>query len=127
MVIPRWLKLSDCTAVATADGQHAIDLYTQAMAAGTPFQALILDLTIPGGIGGQDVIKAILAIDPKAKAIASSGYTDGSVMSNFADYGFKGVLSKPYTEAQLRDVLRKVLTEQNPPLNSMEGAAPSAP
>jgi PAS domain S-box-containing protein len=127
MVIPRWLTLSGCTVEVTADGHHAIDLYKQAMAAGTPFHALILDLTIPGGMGGQDVIKAILAIDPKAKAIASSGYAEGSVMSSFAAYGFKGVIAKPYTEEQLREVLKKVLTEQNPPLNSMEGAALSAP
>ncbi|MEI6167604.1 MAG: PocR ligand-binding domain-containing protein [bacterium] len=127
MVIPRWLMQSGCNVEVTADGQHAIDLYKQALAAGTPFQAMILDLTIPGGMGGQEVIKAILAIDPKARAIASSGYAEGPVMSDYAAYGFKGIIAKPYTEDQLRDVLRKVLTEQNPPLNSMEGAAPSAP
>ena len=115
IVIPRWLKLSGCSVEVTPDGQHAINLYKQALEAGAPFQAMILDLTIPGGIGGQDVIKAILTIDPTAKAIASSGYAEGTVMSNYAAYGFKGIIAKPFTEDQLRDVLRKVLTEQNPP------------
>lgn len=109
MVIPHWLKQMGCFVETASDGQQAIDLYKQSLNAGTPFDVLILDLTIPGGIGGLEVIKTILAIDPNAKAIASSGYSEGAILSNYAFYGFKGVLAKPYTEAQLHEVLGLVL------------------
>jgi len=99
-----------CLVETSADGRQTLELYQQALKAGTPFDVLILDLTIPGGIGGQEALKAILAMDPHAKAIVSSGYAEGPVMSNFPFYGFKGVLVKPYTESQLHDVLKQVLS-----------------
>jgi len=96
--------------VATArDGQQAIARYQQALAAGTPFDVVIMDLTIPGGIGGKEAIKDILALDPHARAIVSSGYADDPVMANYADYGFKGIAAKPYTLSELRHVLQQVL------------------
>jgi len=110
LVIPRWLNRMGCLVETSADGRQTIELYQQALKAGTPFDVLILDLTIPGGIGGQEALKAILAMDPHAKAIVSSGYAEGPVMSNFPFYGFKGVLVKPYTESQLHDVLKQVLS-----------------
>jgi CheY-like chemotaxis protein len=109
MVVPRWLKRAGCSVVAAADGQQALTLYKQALNDGVPFDVGILDLTIPGGIGGVEVAKAVLAFQPEARLIASSGYADGAVMSNFAAYGFKGVIAKPYTEDQLREVLDKIL------------------
>ncbi|MEI7880110.1 MAG: ATP-binding protein [bacterium] len=114
MVIPRWLNRMGCLVETSADGRQAIELYKQALKAGTPFDVLILDLTIPGGIGGQEVLKEILAMDPHAKAIVSSGYAEGPVMSNFPFYGFKGVLVKPYTETQLEELVAKVAAS-NPP------------
>ena len=68
-----------------------------------------MDLTIPGGFGGKDVIGKLLLIDPNVKAIVSSGYSNDPVMSNFADYGFKGVVAKPFMQVQMRNVLSKVL------------------
>ena len=70
---------------------------------------MILDLTIPGGLGGQEVLKQILAMNPGAKAIVSSGYAEDSVVSNYSQYGFKGGIAKPYTEPQLWAVLTLVL------------------
>ena len=78
--------------------------------AGVPFDLLLLDLTLPGGMGGQAVLKEILLIDPDAKAIVSSGFIHEHVTSSPAFKGFKGVLSKPYTEIQLLEVLEQVLT-----------------
>ena len=97
-------------AVATAPGGHeALAMYRQAMADGAPFDVVIMDLTVPGGIGGKDAIKAFLAMDPQAKAIVSSGYADDPVMANYADYGFKDIAIKPYTPNELRTVLARVL------------------
>ena len=96
--------------VATApDGQEALGLFQGALEAGTPFDAVILDLTIPGGIGGKDVVKALLALDPDVLAIVSSGYAEDPVMADPAAYGFKGAAAKPYTAEALRAVVARVL------------------
>ncbi len=98
--------------VATAPGgREAIAMYQQARAAGAPFDVVIMDLTIPGGIGGKEAIKDILALDPQARVIVSSGYADDPVMANYADYGFKGVAAKPYTLGNLQKVLRQALQQ----------------
>ncbi|MCD6580802.1 MAG: PAS domain S-box protein [Desulfuromusa sp.] len=103
------LTILGCTAEATTDGEEAIKMYRQAMEAGSPFDLVILDLTIPGGMGGKDAIKSILAIDPQAKVIVSSGYADDPVMAHYTEYGFKGVATKPYTLAELKIVIEKAL------------------
>lgn len=108
IVIPRWLKKWGCLVETAEDGRQVIEKYKKAREAGEPFDMMILDLTIPGGMGGVEALKAILAFDPNAKAVASSGYAEGSVMSNFAYYGFKGMIAKPFTEQQLDEVLVKV-------------------
>jgi len=93
------------------DGKQAIDMYKQLLDDGEPFDAVILDLTIPGGIGGKEVIKDILKINPKAKCIISSGYADDPVMAAYAEYGFKAKITKPYPSSKLLEVLNKVLKE----------------
>jgi CheY-like chemotaxis protein len=109
MIIPRWLKPLGCEVISCENGRQAVELYKQALEAGKPFDLLILDLTIPGGIGGQAVLREILALHPAARAIVSSGYAEGPIMANFSTYGFKGVLAKPYTEQQLQEVVTTVL------------------
>ena len=91
------------------NGTLALDRYRQAVKAGTPFDLVILDLTIPGDIGGKEVVKQILCLHPQAKVIVSSGYADDPVMANYADYGFKGVISKPYSLDKLSGVLAQVM------------------
>ncbi len=108
-VIPRWLHKWGYSVETAQNGHQAIDLYKQSLQAGTPFDVIILDLTIPGGIGGQEVVKAILALDPNANAIASSGYSESPIMSQFKKYGFKGVIAKPYTQDELRVTLERAL------------------
>jgi CheY-like chemotaxis protein len=98
--------------VGTAnDGAEAIDRYTRAREAGEAFDALILDLTIPGGMGGQEVIQKLLEIAPEAKAIVSSGYAHGPIMSDYRKHGFKGVIAKPYRTEELCRVVKNVLNE----------------
>ncbi len=98
--------------VATAvDGAEAVELYKNAENSGEPFDAVILDLTVPGGIGGSAAIQELIRIDPEVKAIVSSGYSNDPIMINFAEYGFKGVIAKPYRAIELSEVLRGVMTD----------------
>jgi CheY-like chemotaxis protein len=92
-----------------ADGKEALQVYRQAMDAGTPFDAVIMDLTIPGGMGGKETIQELLNMDPKARAIVSSGYAEDPILSHFEEYGFKGMLTKPYAMQELQKVLHNVL------------------
>ena len=108
-IVARMLQSCGFTVATASGGAEALALYRAAQAAGAPFDAAIMDLTIPGGIGGKDAIKDILAMDPHAKVIVSSGYADDPVMANYADYGFKGVAAKPYSLHDLQAVLGQVL------------------
>ncbi len=107
----RWLQRAGCTVATASHGRQAIELYTQAHKLEQPFDVMILDLTIPGGMGGQEVFAEIRAIDPDARAIVSSGYSESSVMTKHASSGFKGAIAKPYTEGELMEILGKALGE----------------
>jgi PAS domain S-box-containing protein len=91
------------------DGSEAIDLYTQAKECGRPFDAVIMDLTIVGGMGGQEAIRKLLEIDPDVRAIVSSGYSNDPVMSDYAKYGFSGVVNKPYKIEELSTTVHDVI------------------
>jgi two-component system cell cycle sensor histidine kinase/response regulator CckA len=93
----------------TRNGAEAIASYKQAKGSHAPFAAVILDLTIPGGMGGKEAIKELIELDPDAKVIVSSGYSTDPVMSKYTEYGFKGVVAKPYEIEQLRQTLNKVI------------------
>ena len=96
-------------AICVQDGAEAITAYQQAQAAGQPFAAVILDVTVPGGIGGKEAMTHLRTIDPEVHAILSSGYAHDSVMANFVHYGFREVITKPYTVDRLRQVLQRVM------------------
>ena len=96
-----------------SDGDEAMALFKKAKKAGEPFDAVILDLTIPGGRGGKETINQLKEIDPKVKAMIASGYSDHPVMADFRDYGFIGVVSKPFNLNKLSQVLHDVLTTTN--------------
>jgi two-component system, cell cycle sensor histidine kinase and response regulator CckA len=91
------------------NGEEAIDVYSDALEAGRDYDALILDLTVRGGLGGRDTIQKMLYLNPKVKAIVSSGYSNDPIMSDFTKYGFVDILSKPYDLEQLKLVLNRVL------------------
>jgi CheY-like chemotaxis protein len=93
----------------SSDGQEAMGKYREAMKSGNRFAAIIMDLTIPGGKGGKEVIKDLIEMDPDAKAIVSSGYSNDPVMSNFTEYGFKGVVKKPFKIEDLSSAIENVL------------------
>ena len=91
------------------NGQSAMSQYRRAIEDDRTFDVVIMDLTIPGGDGGEKTIKRLLDYDPSAKAIVSSGYSDNPIMANYQDYGFVDVLPKPYNLTQLITVLTRVL------------------
>ena len=99
-------------AALAEDGSAALDLYRQAKESGQAFDAVIMDLTIPGGMGGKEAVQELLAYDPEAVAIVSSGYSNDPIMSNCEAYGFKGVIKKPYRIEELSDALRDLLSRK---------------
>jgi len=94
---------------AVGEGAEAIKLYKKAKEAGQPFDAVILDLIVPGGMGGEEVIQKLLEIDPQVKAIVSSGYSNDPIMSEYKQYGFSEVVTKPYDVKKLSETLQKVI------------------
>ena len=96
--------------ITSIDGAEAIEIYRQAMGPGKPFDAVILDLTIPGGIGGKKTIQKLREIDPEVKGIVSSGYHNDPVMAHFREHGFRSFITKPYRLRELSEVLYEVLT-----------------
>jgi len=91
------------------DGAEAIKYYKQAQQSGQSFDAVIMDLTIPGGMGGQKTIEKLLEIDSKAVAVVSSGYSNDPIISNYKKYGFSGAVTKPYRIEELSWVVRDIL------------------
>lgn len=91
------------------DGEEAFRIFCQAQETGEPFSAVILDLTVPGGVGGKEVIRELLRIDPGVKAIVVSGYSNDPVLANYQEYGFKGRVAKPFNLVDLSLVLHSVL------------------
>lgn len=91
------------------DGVAAIEQYIAAEKNGEPFDAAIIDLTIPGGMGGKEMVEKLLEIDPQAKMIVCSGYSTDPILADYTEYGFKGRLVKPFLMADLEAELSRVL------------------
>jgi CheY-like chemotaxis protein len=108
-LLRKLLETLGYTVECVQDGAEAVTVYQHAQAAGQPFAIVILDYTIPGGMGGLETLNRLRAIDPQVKALISSGYANNPVMAAWAYYGFSGVVAKPYTIAQLQETLHNVL------------------
>src|SRR6185436_8525852 len=94
---------------SVSDGVAAIQTYQQAKQRGERFDAVILDATIRGGMGGVATIEQLRQLDPNVTAIICSGYSDEAALSQFLAYGFKGALPKPFTRHELADALHQAL------------------
>jgi len=94
------------------NGVEAIDKYKTMLEQNNPFDLVIMDLTIPGGMGGKDAIKGLLALDRHVKAIVSSGYSDDPIMGNHTEYGFVGVALKPYKLNELSEIVQKAIKQK---------------
>ncbi len=91
------------------NAQDGVDLYREKYEKGERFDAVILDLTLPGGMGGKEALKKLIEIDPTVNAIVSSGYATDATMSRYQDFGFRGVIAKPYEAAELGRIVHDVV------------------
>jgi CheY-like chemotaxis protein len=110
-VAGRMLSLAGHETVFTADGAEAVRTYLAARKGGRPFDLVIFDLTVPGGMGGKDALAELRKIDPAIRAVASSGYSSDPVMAHPTDYGFRSALPKPY---DIPDLIRAVGEARRP-------------
>jgi len=94
------------------NGQEVIELYRRALLSGKPFAAVVVDLTIPGGMGGMETFRVLQQIDPSARAIISTGYCNDLILSKYREAGFQGIISKPYKVEDLVVVLHKVINQE---------------
>jgi signal transduction histidine kinase/CheY-like chemotaxis protein len=95
--------------VVVAEGKDAIKTYQESMTSGKPFDLVIMDLTIPGGMGGKEAVREILNIDPDAKVIVSSGYSNDPVMAKYKDYGFCSAIAKPFRLTELSRTINQIM------------------
>jgi CheY-like chemotaxis protein len=94
---------------AVKDGAAVVSEYALASAAGRPYDLVILDLTVPGGMGGAEAMEKLRAMDSEVKAIVSSGYSSDPVMANYRAHGFRGRVPKPYAADDLTQVVEELM------------------
>ena len=111
-MLSKMLPVAGYTTELASDGKEAIKKYIAARNSGKPFDAVILDLTVPGGMGGKETVSRLLEIDPDVKVIVSSGYSTDPIMYEYKTYGFSAVITKPYSVNQMEATLHNVLSEK---------------
>ncbi len=99
-------------AIAAEDGEQAVEQYRQSLKQEAPIDLVIMDLTVPGGMGGVDSASNILKLDGNAKIMVCSGHAADDVVTRYQDYGFSGVICKPYNFEELASAIDAVLSEQ---------------
>lgn len=110
--ISAMLNKMGCDVGLAVEGREAVRLYREARESGRPFDAVIFDLTVPGEMGGREALKELLSFDPAIRAIVSSGYSSDPIMANYRQYGFSGVIAKPYKMKDLQKALADVLRDR---------------
>ncbi len=111
-LLSEMLTMKGYDVVTAKDGKEAITLCQDALDQGYRFDIAIIDLTVPGGMGGKEAIRRLLEIDPELKAIVSSGYYNDPVMADFKKFGFKGVIQKPFLFRDLHQMIIKIINEE---------------
>lgn len=105
------LKFLGYDVMFAREGAAAIKLYKKEMAAGVPFDVVIVDLSVPEGMGGKETIGLLKAFDPEVKAVVSTGFSNDPVVLEFASYGFSGKLTKPYKINDLKNILELLIAK----------------
>jgi PAS domain S-box-containing protein len=103
------LEQSNHEVVLAENGEEAIQLYKESLKNGPSIDLIIMDLNIPGGMGGKDAVQEILRINPEAKVVVESGYSNDPVMAHYQDYGFKTSIAKPFLREELNEIINTVL------------------
>ncbi len=106
------LTYLDYEVVLTRRGEETIDAFRLQSLTGKPFDAVILDLTVKGGLGGREVIRLLMIIDPDVRALISTGLMNDPIVENYRAYGFCGLIPKPYTVEELSETLENVLRKE---------------
>ncbi|MEW5801094.1 MAG: PAS domain S-box protein [bacterium] len=112
-MVARMLTSLGYEVVLAGDGSEAVELYEKAMKSGQSFAAVILDLTVPGGMGGEEAVRKLHELDPAVKTIVSSGYANDPIMSEYREHGFNAVVAKPYEIRELSEALSQVIRERH--------------
>jgi len=105
-VVGEMLKMFGHEVECAKDGEEAIEKYLKARESDAPFSAVIVDLNIPNGMGGKETVERLRRIDSNLKAVVSSGYPDDPIMTNYREYGFNAVISKPFRVSDLNSALQ---------------------
>jgi len=105
LILEKMLQQLGHNVVLTSDGREAIEVYRDRQASTDPIDLVILDLTIPGGLGGKETMVKLQMLDPEVRAIVSSGYSNDPVMASFRKYGFRAAVTKPYVLHQLSEAI----------------------
>jgi CheY-like chemotaxis protein len=92
-----------------SEGEQALSLYEQGLRAGHPPQVVIMDLTVPGRMGGLETLRRLQALDPGVRALVSSGYSNDPILASPREHGFEGVLAKPYTLEEIQRAISEIL------------------
>ena len=106
------LTYLDYEVVLTRRGEETIDAFRLQSLTGKPFDVVILDLTVKGGLGGREVIRLLMIIDPDVRALISTGLMNDPVVENYRAYGFCGLVPKPFTVEELSETLENVLMKE---------------
>jgi len=110
-LVKRGLKKKGISVDVASEGEEAVKKYREALGSGSPYNAVILDLTVPGGMGGVEAARMMLKMHPEANLIVSSGYSEDIVLSEYTKYGFRACLPKPYTIQKLLKTIEKFLSD----------------
>lgn len=113
LILSRILQKAGYQVVVTPDGSEAIEQYIEARKAGEPFDVVIMDLTVPGGMGGKETMEKLSAIDPEVQGIVSSGYANDPIMADCKKYGFVAVAPKPYSATDIVRTVEDVVQHKN--------------
>jgi len=105
----KFLSVSVKSKFLSVDGAEALNRFQEARTTGKPFAAVILDLTVPGGMGGREAVQRLRALDPSVKAIVSSGYSEDPIMAMYREHGFSGMVAKPYRVQDFSRTVKEVV------------------
>ncbi len=103
------LRFLGYDAAFARDGAAAIEIFSKERTGGRPFDLVILDLTVPDGMGGKEAFEKLRKTDPSVKVVLSTGYTEDPMMTDYAKHGLAGILAKPYRISDIKALLEKII------------------